>query len=212
MRQRYVLDPGSGRDGRYRGAVTEQQPYDVVRVYPGWELRHYPEHLVAQISVRGSFEQAGNIAFGPLVGYIGGANRSRSRIAMTAPVVQGERIAMTAPVVQQSGDAGDYTVAFVLPSSLTEQTAPEPTDPRVQVCVVPARYAAATRYSGRWSQTAYREHCAQLRSAIAGAGLRAIGEPRFARFDPPFKPWFLRRNEVVIDVADPQEAPVREER
>lgn len=180
--------------------MTEQQPFEVVRAYPGWELRHYPEHLVAQIAVSGSFEQVGSVAFGPLVSYIGGANRSRTRIAMAAPVVQGERIAMTAPVVQQPGQAGDYIVAFVLPSSLTAQTAPEPTDPRVQVRLVPACDAAAIRYTGRWSQSAYRQHCDQLRAAIAGAGLRAVGEPRFARFDPPFKPWFLRRNEVVIEV------------
>jgi hypothetical protein len=29
-----------------------------------------------------------------------------------------------------------------------------------------------------------------------------VGEPRFARFNPPFTPWFLRRNEIVIDVAE----------
>lgn len=185
--------------------MTEQQPFDVVRAYDGWELRHYPEHLVAQIAVSGSFEQAGSVAFRPLVSYIGGANRSRARISMTAPVIQGERIAMTAPVVQHPGEAGDYIVAFVLPSSLTAQTAPEPTDPRVQVRVVPACDAAAIRYSGRWSQSAYREHCDRLRAAISGAGLRAIGEPRFARFDPPYKPWFLRRNEVVIEVETPPE-------
>jgi len=104
-----------------------------------------------------------------------------------------------------SFEAGDYIVAFVLPSSLTAQTAPEPTDPRVQVRVVPACDAAAIRYSGRWSQSAYREHCDHLRAAISGAGLRAIGEPRFARFDPPYKPWFLRRNEVVIEVQTPPE-------
>jgi SOUL heme-binding protein. len=41
-----------------------------------------------------------------------------------------------------------------------------------------------------------------LRAAIAADGLVEVGEPRLARFDPPFKPWFLRRNEVQIDVAE----------
>ena len=28
-------------------------------------------------------------------------------------------------------------------------------------------------------------------------GLKTEGEPIFARYNPPFMPWFLRRNEVL---------------
>ncbi|MEH6818853.1 MAG: heme-binding protein [Dietzia psychralcaliphila] len=96
-------------------------------------------------------------------------------------------------------------VAFVLPASLTAATAPVPTDPRVRVEQVPDRVAAAVRYSGRWSESAYRRHLADLEAGIARAGLVATGPPRYARFDPPFTPWFLRRNEVVQDVVWPGE-------
>ncbi|WP_259848015.1 SOUL family heme-binding protein [Dietzia cercidiphylli] len=95
-------------------------------------------------------------------------------------------------------------VAFVLPASLTAATAPVPADPRVRVRQVPDRVAAAVRYSGRWSELAYRRHLADLEAAIARAGLVATGPPRYARFDPPFTPWFLRRNEVVQDVVWPE--------
>jgi hypothetical protein len=27
-----------------------------------------------------------------------------------------------------------------------------------------------------------------------------VGSPVWARYDPPWKPWFLRRNEVLIEV------------
>lgn len=107
---------------------------------------------------------------------------------------------MTAPVVQTETDAGDYVVAFVLPASLTAETAPVPTNPEVRVRAVPERLAAATRYSGRWSESAYRRHLTELESAVATAGLVTTGAPSFARFDPPFKPWFLRRNEIVQEV------------
>ena len=40
-------------------------------------------------------------------------------------------------------------------------------------------------------------------AAIDTAGFTAVGPARFARFDPPFKPWFLRRNEIVQDVIQP---------
>ena len=183
--------------------MTEQQPYEVLEQHEGFELRRYPAHLVAEVEVEGSFEDAGNRAFRSLFRYITGNNRSRESVAMTAPVVQeatSQKVAMTAPVVQAEGDHGGFVVAFVLPASMTLETAPEPLDPDVRVRAVPERLAAAVRYSGRWSKGSYERHRAELLDAVAAAGLVPVGAPRFARFDPPFKPWFLRRNEVVVDV------------
>jgi hypothetical protein len=184
--------------------VTEQQPYEVLEQHDGFELRRYPPHLVAQVEIAGSFEDAGNRAFRSLFRYITGTNRAQESIAMTAPVVQeaaaSQKIAMTAPVVQGEGPDGAHVVAFVLPASMTLATAPAPTDPDVRVLAVPERVAAVARYSGRWTQSSYEQHLAELLDAVRAAGFAPAGSPRFARFDPPFKPWFLRRNEVVQDV------------
>ncbi len=185
--------------------MTEQQAYEVLEDHhPAFELRRYPAHVVAEVAVRGSFESAGNKAFSALFGYISGQNASARSVAMTAPVVQQpaapEKVAMTAPVVQTETDAGEYVVAFVLPASMTAESAPVPTNPRVRIRTVPDRMAAAIRYSGRWSEASYRTHLARLTSDLVDAGLVPVGTPRLARFDPPFKPWFLRRNEVVQDV------------
>ena len=35
---------------------------------------------------------------------------------------------------------------------------------------------------------------------VMPADVSAAGAPRFARFDPPWTPWFRRRNEVVVPV------------
>ena len=184
--------------------MTEQQPYDVLEAHDGFELRRYPTHLVAEVELQGSFEDAGNRAFRSLFGYLSGSNRSQQAIAMTAPVVQepatSQKVAMTAPVVQAPGADGGHVVAFVLPATMTLATAPVPTDPQVRVREVPERVAAAVRYSGRWTQGSFERHLADLVDAVVAAGFVPVGEPRFARFDPPFKPWFLRRNEVVQDV------------
>jgi hypothetical protein len=185
--------------------MTEQQPYDIVRRYDSFELRRYPAHVLAEVTVDGAFEDAGNRAFRFLFGYISGDNRARQKVAMTAPVVQADasaKIAMTAPVVQEAQDASQFRVAFVLPASLTIETAPEPTSPQVQLRAVPQSVAAALRFGGRWSEDSYERHLDELVSAIADAGLTAVGSPRFARFDPPFMPWFLRRNEVILDIAE----------
>ena len=185
--------------------VTEEQPFEVVQRFDEFELRRYPSHVVAEVSTPLPFDQAGNAAFRALFGYITGQNRSRTSVAMTAPVVQSagtaEKVAMTAPVTQHGTDEGGYTVAFVLPATMTEQTAPEPTNPDVVIRTVPSTLAVATRYSGRSSRASYEGHLESLLVAIRAEGLEPAGAPRLARFDPPFKPWFLRRNEVVIDVA-----------
>jgi hypothetical protein len=172
--------------------VTEQQIYRLVAKGPGYELREYPPHVVAEVELSESFEKAGNRAFRPLVSYISGRNRGAVKLAMTAPVVQ-----------QPTGTRGRYRVAFVMPAGSTVDTLPVPADSAVTVHEVPEQLAAASRFSGRWSEDSYDRHVAELRAAIAEAGMTAVGEPRYARFDPPWKPWFLRRNEVVIAVREP---------
>ncbi len=184
--------------------MTEKQVYEVVRTYPEFELRRYAPHVVAEVVVTAPFEDAGNVAFRTLAGYIGGQNRAARTIAMTAPVVQQEpeKIAMTAPVVQRETEPGEYAVAFVLPATLTLETAPVPTSPHVTLHARPAQLAAARRYRGRWTHASFERHRAALEEAVRQAGLTPVGPPRWARFDPPIVPAPLRRNEVVQDVAD----------
>lgn len=200
--ERGLITGQSGLIRAYRVKVTQQQPYEVVRRSTDYELRRYPACVVAEVTVDAPFEQAGTVAFRPLVTYIGGSNRTRESLAMTAPVVQSRKLAMTAPVVQTPSDSDEHVVAFVLPVDVTPDNAPVPTDPRVVVREMPASLTAVARYSGRWSQSSYDHQVEQLRAAITADGLVPVGEPRFARFDPPFKPWFLRRNEVHIDVTE----------
>ena len=186
------------------GGVTEQQAYSVVERYAAFELRRYPAHVVAEVTVTGAFEDAGNLAFRTLLGYISGQNESVQALEMTAPVVQerarSQKLAMTAPVEQTELSQGEHRIAFVLPASVTPDTAPVPTNPKVHVRAVPERLTAVVRFSGRWSESSFRTHLAELAAGIETAGLRPTGEPRYARFDPPYKPWFLRRNEVAQDV------------
>ena len=186
--------------------MTEQQPYEVVRAEPDFELRRYPEHVVAETLIRDvDFEDAGSRAFRYLFGYISGDNTARQSIEMTAPVVQssarGSRIAMTTPVVQEQS-AGGFVVAFLLPAGMTAATAPAPSRPEVTVRTIPEKLTAVLRFSGRWTESSWQKHREDLLAAVHEAGLTVLGEPRFARFDPPYRPWFLRRNEVLVDVAE----------
>lgn len=191
--------------------MTEEQPYELVQQFPDFELRRYPPYVVAEVRVTASFDRAGNAAFRTLFGYISGGNSARQSLAMTAPVLQEpgpQKIAMTAPVLQSGGSgpagvSGEFVVAFVLPADMTEETAPVPTSPEVTVRAAPGSTAAVLSFSGRGTEEAFAKRTKQLRAAIEAAGLNPLGEPRFARFDPPYKPWFLRHNEVIQDVGNP---------
>ena len=188
--------------------MTEQQPYRLVVAHPDFELRRYPPCVVAEVTVGGGMSGAGNRAFGALAGYIGGRNHTRRAVAMTAPVVQepqGRRLSMTSPVVQHDDDASGHVVGFVMPAGESLETLPEPDDDRVRLRAVPAQLAAARRYGGRWTESAYRDNLARLLEAVDRAGLTVVGAPRWARFDPPWTPWFRRHNEVVVPVAGEQE-------
>jgi hypothetical protein len=186
--------------------AIEKPQYRVVQELQGIEVREYSPYLVAETEVSGSREEAGNAGFRLLAGYIFGKNRGEKKIAMTAPVVQqgGARIAMTAPVSQQEKlDRGSSTwvIQFMMPSEYARDALPEPLDPAIRFREVPARRVAALRYSGTWSETRYLEKLAELQASMERVGLRAVGEPVWARYDPPFMPWFLRTNEILIEVA-----------
>ena len=172
--------------------ATEKPKYTVVQQVEGLEVRQYAPYLVAETEVTDSREEAGNKGFRRLGGYIFGKNRGERKIAMTAPVAQ-----------QEKPDRGPSTwmIQFMMPAEFTLATLPEPLDPAVRFREVPGRKVAVLAYSGRWSEERYLEKLAELRTAMAKAGLRAEGEPVWARYDPPFMPWLLRTNEILVELA-----------
>jgi hypothetical protein len=182
--------------------AIEEPDYDVIRKFDQVELRQYAPYVVAEVVLDASADDAGNQAFPILAGYIFGKNKGEKKFAMTAPVTQTAaplpmRMDMTAPVTQ-AVVAGGMRVQFVLPKGVTLASAPEPIDPRVQLRLVPAGTWAVIRYSGTWSQANYTEHLAELKASLQTAGVATQGEPVLARYNAPFTPWFMRRNEIWL--------------
>ena len=116
------------------------------------------------------------------------------------------QLAMTAPVTQSPTGSG-FAVQFVLPRGTTLATAPVPLDERVQLREMPARRLAVIRYSGFWSDANYNEHLLKLQQALKAADLRWAGEPVYARYNPPYTPWFLRRNLPPVPANHPGASP-----
>ena len=188
--------------GAIDAMAIEEAKYEVIKRDNNFEIRDYETHILAETVVEGNLEDAGSEAFKRLFRYISGDNRSGDRVAMTAPVSQqptGEMKEMTAPVGQQRLEER-WAVSFMMPGSHTLETLPEPEDPKVTMRQVPARRMAAVRYSGFWSEKGYLRYKAELESWIEKMGLTIVGDPIWARYDPPFMPWFLRRYEILIPV------------
>ena len=180
--------------------AIEEPDYAVVRKFDNVELRQYAPYVVAEVVLNTPAEDAGSQAFPILAGYIFGKNKGERKFAMTAPVTQTAapmRMDMTAPVTQ-AAVAGGTRVQFVLPKGVTLAAAPEPIDPRVQLRVVPAGTWAVIRYSGTWSQSNYLEHLGELKASLDAASVATQGEPVLARYNGPFTPWFMRRNEIWL--------------
>ena len=183
--------------------ATEEPDYQVIQKLEDIEVREYAAYAVAEVVVPGPAAEAGSQAFPLLAGYIFGKNKGERKFAMTAPVTQAAepvKLEMTAPVTQTAAPGG-FRVQFVLPKGVTLATAPEPLEPRVTLRDVAPSRVAVIRFSGFWSDGNYNKHLEQLQAALRAAGLVWQGEPVYSRYNAPFTPWFLRRNEIWLQLA-----------
>jgi hypothetical protein len=182
----------------------ENPTYAVVYENGGIEYRQYEPYLVSETVIENAsnYRAAGNEGFRRLFNYISGANANQTKVSMTVPVAQTEssqKISMTVPV-QQTESTDGWRVAFMLPTEYTLETAPQPTDSRVQIKAVPGKLTAVIRYSGKWTESNYASKRATLLESLQQLSITPIGEFQSAQYAPPGTPGFLRRNEVLVEI------------
>jgi effector-binding domain-containing protein len=181
---------------------TPEPEYTVLQSDQSIEIRQYPLLIVAQVTKTGERYPALNAGFRQLADYIFGYNQSRRKIAMTAPVMQqGMQITMAAPVTQQISN-GDWLVRFVMPTEFDLSSLPKPNDEAVKLLVVPARKYMVIRFSGANTDKNIQAHLQTLLNYILKKRLKTIGTPIMAFYNPPWILPFLRRNEIMIELAD----------
>jgi DNA gyrase inhibitor GyrI len=181
---------------------VEQAKYEVVEAYDNIEIRDYAPMIVAEAEVSGDRKVAINQGFRMIADYIFGNNAPKQNVAMTAPVIQqpAETIAMTAPVTQER--AGDrWKVRFVMPANYTIDTLPQPNNDTVKLEQIPSKRFAVVRFSGTASEDSLQIHTHALNRFIKDHALNALAQPTYAFFNPPWTLPFLRRNEVMVEIA-----------
>ncbi|MEM9174160.1 MAG: heme-binding protein [Myxococcota bacterium] len=197
-------------------SAYEEAPYEVVREEEDFEIRRYAPYLVAETAVDGALWDSGGTAFRKLFRYITGANRSAQRLPGAADdrrivsqeAAGGKKIAMTIPVFTKPANAaaeGDtaepgLVYQFVMPAAYDLDTLPVPEDPSIVLREEPARWVAVHRFSGLWSERRIRAAEDTLRAGLMRAGIAPRGPVELARYDDPFTLWFLRRNEVLLEI------------
>ena len=174
--------------------ALEEPDYEVLAETPDYEIRSYEPYLVAEVDVRG--QSADSQGFRTLAGFIFGDNQSN------------EKMAMTAPVESRDADDGDaITYAFVMEDKYTLETLPTPNNERIRIREKSARIVAVRRFSGRWTAKNMARHEKELLESLDADGVETTGVVELARYNRPFTPWFMRRNELIVPVNWPPKLP-----
>ena len=184
---------------------VRQPDYISVATDGDMELRDYPSLVVAEVTREGDRANAVRRGFGPLAGYIFAKERDGDRIAMTAPVTQRRRdpIAMTAPVTQTpAASSGSWAIRFIMPANYSLESLPKPVGSDVRLAKLPRQRRAVIRFSGVTTNELIDAKESALRKWLMERGLRPNGPPTYAYYNHPLTPGFLRRNEVMFDVAN----------
>jgi len=173
-------------------AMSYEEPkYTVVSQMDTYEVRRYKNRTVAEVAF-----DTDNSGFRILFDYISGANISSRIVDMTVPVTRSEKIDMTVPVTQTNTN-GKMIMRFFLPSEYSMHNAPKPTDDRVTIIDLPEQYYGVISYSGFASESNFKKHHEELRTALMNDDLVITGPPVKATYNSPFTLPFLRRNEAM---------------
>lgn len=168
--------------------MVEKIKYSVIDTFDDIEIRKYPSVLVVSM-----FNNNDSEAFNFLFDYIQGNNKLRKKVPMTAPVLSSEKIPMTAPVLSTK-----QYMAFFLPEHYTKDTAPIPNNAELSIEEIPERILAVIRFGGRSNNKTIDKNSGILKNQLQKKKMKTTGNIFLLRYNSPFTPGFLRRNELAM--------------
>jgi SOUL heme-binding protein len=204
--------------------AIEEPSFDSLEKAGPIEIRQYSAVIVAETYVDGDLSAASSSGFRLIAGYIFGnniaadkpENNTSKKIAMIAPVLvepaaTAEKIAMTAPVsVQPQSPPGTglmqsnrWRVQFTMPREYTLATLPKPLNTAVTLREVPKKTMAVLVFAGFAGAEKVQQKTDELLIWLQKNNKKVIATPQLARYNPPWTLPFLRRNEILVEIATP---------
>lgn len=165
-------------------ALFESTKYEVLKKSNQIEIREYQTFYLASTTTR--LDQNQSNGFSNVFNYISGENESKQKISMTVPVITS--------VVDDN-----LVTGFVVPSKLSGNI-PKPTNANVFIEEIKNGNFIALKFRGVWTTKNFDEHDKILLKYISDNGLKIISKRYILRYQPPFVPSFLRRNEVLYRI------------
>jgi hypothetical protein len=183
---------------------VEEQSYTTIKKTDAFEIRSYPTSLVAEVAVEGNFNNVGNKGFRILADFIFGKNTRSITIKDSSTESQiikndNEKIKMTAPV-EMNKKENKYVIRFIMPSKYTLKSLPKPLDKRITIKKTKESRKAALTYYGSWSESNFKTHEDLLIKLLQKNSISWSGNVIFARYNSPWTLWFLRKNEVIVQL------------
>lgn len=190
-----IIGGGASMLANAKKPKYETPVYTVKNSTASFEVRQYKPLVIAEITTVGERKEAINEGFMILAGYIFGKNDKELKLPMTTPVGQYG--------LSEDKDNDQWVTEFIMPKGYTKETLPKPTNTNIRFIDLPASTWAVFQFSGNPTTAELKKRSDDLKAALKATGMPTVmaGIPVcYAFYNPPFTPWFLRRNEVMIRV------------
>jgi len=160
--------------------------YEVVKKEGNIEIRKYDAFLLASTKTRKNPSR--DTGFSNVYGYISGNNDQKKKLSMTTPVVTYE-------------EENALVTGFYVSRKFTRDTVPKPEGDVFIHELEPSLYAVI-RFRGTWKNENFDKHDKILLKYLKSQGIETTSPRLIMRYQPPFIPGFLRRNEVAYRIED----------
>jgi hypothetical protein len=165
---------------------TETQQYETVYKKDNFEIRYYPEAILASVKMDGTYDDSRNSGFRILAGYIFGGNQENEKIAMTSPV-------------RMSNNETTNTMSFVLPSKMEFDKLPTPISAKIILHQSKPVYAAVLQYGGYTNKREIEKMKAKLIEELQTLSLEFNDNFEYLGYNAPYD-MINRRNEVLVEL------------
>ena len=166
-------------------SMYETAKYKVLQKYDNKiEIREYPSLYMATTVTNTDNRLSGG--FNNVFKYISGYNEDNIKISMTTPVMS-------------KIENGQLTTQFLVPEKFGS-TPPKPKGNLVTIETMNEGHYIVITFSGSWSEKHFSKMDNRLLDFAEEKGYVIESQRLILRYQPPFIPGFLRKNEIMYKV------------